>query len=80
MGKQFPCLKLHVVKRFMWEPSVARAASTPGVEAADPGFEHRSTLDFHGYCSMCACGVRVCCGVSAIVWCVPRLLGQPRLR
>jgi len=49
----------------------ARTASTRGVEAADPGVEHRWTLDFHGYCIMGAC---VCCGVSAAVWCVPRLL------
>jgi len=38
------------------EPSVARAASAPGVEAADPRFEHRSTLDFHGTVA-CVCVV-----------------------
>ena len=38
------------------EPRVARAASAPGVEAADPRFEHRSTLDFHGTVA-CVCVV-----------------------
>ena len=60
---------------------LARAASAPAaVEAADRGFEHRSTHDFHGYCSVRVWGVRVWDGVSAAVWRVPRLLGQPRLR
>ena len=49
--------------------ALAQVASAPGVEAADRGFEHRSTHDFHGYCS-----VRVWDGVSAAVWRVPRLL------
>ena len=57
-----------MVKRFMWEPSVARAASAPGVEAADPGFEHRSTLDFYGYCSVRVWSMRVlwceCCSMA----------------
>jgi len=51
--------------------ALAQVASAPGVEAADRGFEHRSTHDFHGYCSM-----RVWDGMSAAVWCVLRLLGQ----
>ena len=55
--------------------ALAQVASAPGVEAADRGFEHRSTHDFYGYSSM-----RVWGGVSAAVWRVPRLFGQPRLR
>ena len=47
--------------------ALAQAASAPGVEAADRGFEHRSTHDFHGYCSVCVWGVRVWDGVSAAV-------------
>ena len=46
--------------------ALARVASAPSVEAADRGFEHRSTHDFHGYWD----------GMSAAVWCVLRLLGQ----
>jgi hypothetical protein len=56
--------------------ALARAASAPGMEADDRGFEHRSTHDFHWYCSVRVWGVRVWDGVSAAVWCVPRLLGQ----
>lgn len=43
-----------------WKLSVARTASTRGVEAADPGVEHRWTLDFHGYCSV---------GCVCVLWC-----------
>ena len=47
--------------------ALAQAASAPGVEAADRGFEHHSTHDFHGYYSMRVWGVRVWDGVSAAV-------------
>ena len=47
--------------------ALARVASAPGVEAADRGFEHRSTHDFYGYCSVRVWGVCVGGGVSAAV-------------